>query len=296
MTPGEASTSRAEAGGPRRAVQARASAPVVPGRRHGGSAAADPAWRTPGPLRITMTDVHVQGRRAAMLDVDRFTLVSGECVLLAGEPGQGHTALALVATGRLAPHTGTVTLTASDGSATTSPEALRAVTAVVDLPGVSEPDDTLTTATVVAEDLALARAASGRTAVRRWLEAHQLWDHRADRMDDLPGPVRTALLASLAAERPGVRFLVLSLPDRHGGDPAAWWALAQAFAHRGYGVLVQSNRSSARDLGATLPPARGGVAPRSRPVEALRGGADEVPLVELTAGTDGPRTGSREAS
>ena len=38
----------------------------------------------------------------------------------------------------------------------------------------------------------------------------------------------------------------------------------------GYGVLVQCTRSSARDLGADLPPARGDDALRAAPVEALR--------------------------
>ncbi len=222
-----------------------------------------------GELRLALRHVHVDGRRGALLDLRDLTLATGECLLLAGEPGQGNSALALVATGRLRPTRGTVTLTGADGPVHGAQAALRAASAVVDLPGVSEPDDVLTVRTVVAEGLALARRRADPWAVRRWLHEHQLWEHRERRIDDVYGPARTALLTSLAAESPHVRFLVLTLPDRHGGEAAGWWAVARTFAGRGYGVLVLASRSSARDLGATLPATRGDQS-RTAPREALR--------------------------
>ena len=95
-------------------------------------------------MQITVDDVQVEGRRAPLLETTSLTLSSGECVLLAGEPGHGHTALALVATGRLAPFSGTVALVEDDGTTTTTvPADLRRVTAVVDVPGISEPDEAL---------------------------------------------------------------------------------------------------------------------------------------------------------
>ncbi|QDW61222.1 hypothetical protein [Oerskovia sp. KBS0722] len=221
-------------------------------------------------MQIAMDDVQVEGRRAPMLEATTLTLASGECVLLAGEPGHGHTALALVATGRLAPFTGTVTLVGDDGATTTATADLRRVTAVVDVPGISEPDEALTVGDVVAEELSLAGQRSLPGHAKRWLDAHDLLDRRGDRVDELHGTLRTALLTSLASERADVRFLVLTLPDRHGGEPSGWWAVAESLAALGYGVLVQCTRSSARDLGADLPPARGDDALRAAPVEALR--------------------------
>ncbi|WP_188037529.1 hypothetical protein, partial [Actinotalea sp. JY-7885] len=220
-------------------------------------------------MQITMSDVHVRGRRAVMLELGGLTLTTGQAVLLAGEPGQGLTALALAATGRLSPFDGTVTLVDDDGATTTDPAELRRVTAVVDLPGVSEPDDAVPLGTVVAEDLALARVPAGPGATRRWLAEHDLSDRAGLRVDDIPGDLRTELLATLAAERPDVRFLVLTMPERHGGEPARWWQLAQELAALGYGVLVQCSRSCARDLGADVPPARS-EADAPAPVEALR--------------------------
>ncbi|MBM7479929.1 hypothetical protein ACFP63_07680 [Oerskovia jenensis] len=250
-------------------------------------------------MQIAMDDVQVEGRRSPMLEATTLTLASGECVLLAGEPGHGHTALALVATGRLAPYTGTVTLVDDDGTTSTSTADLRRVTAVVDVPGISEPDEALTVGDVVAEELSLAGQRSLPGHAKRWLDAHDLLDRRGDRVDELHGALRTALLSSLASEREDVRFLVLTLPDRHRSEPSNWWSVAESLAALGYGVLVQCTRSSARDLGADLPPARGDDALRAAPVEALRTrpapAVAEVPAVPNAAAVAGEPAGPDEA-
>jgi len=204
-------------------------------------------------VQITLSGVRVEGRRDPMLEATDLSWSTGECLLVAGEPGHGHTALALVATGRFVPSSGTVRL---DG-ATVPPSALRARTAVVDVPGISEPDDALSLADVVAEGLALAGRRSLPRDVTGWLDERALTEDRGRRVDQLPGVVRTAVLAALATEDPDVRFVVLTLPDRHGGEPSGWWETARTLAASGLGVLVQCTRSSARDLGVDLPPARG---------------------------------------
>lgn len=213
-------------------------------------------------MQIVLRGVSVQGRREPMLVETELRWSTGECLLVAGEPGQGHTALALVATGRLRPTQGEVAVL-DDGPATDEADAqllsertaeLRRVSAVVDVPGVSDPDDALTVADVAAEGLALAGRRSLPSDVTQWLTAHSLHAVRRRRVDSLGGTVRTTLLASLAAEDPDVRFLVLTLPDRHGGDPGGWWGIARGFAERGLGVLVQCTRGSARMLGADVPP------------------------------------------
>lgn len=221
-------------------------------------------------MRVVLKGITVEGRHGPLLELDHFSLETGECVLLAGEPGQGNTAMALVATGHLAPFSGTVTLVDDEGAEIHDKPHLRRSSAVVDLPAVSEPDDALPVGTIVAEGLALARRNASPGEPTRWLRERG-WDElREDRVDGLRPALRTAILTALATERDHVRFLVLSLPDRHGGEPDEWWEIAQGYASRGYAVLVQSGRSSARDLGADLPPARGDQARRNTPVEALR--------------------------
>lgn len=224
----------------------------------------------PRPKRIQLDGVRLDGRRSSVLELDTLSLQVGECLLVAGEPGQGHTALALVATGRMLPTSGTVELLDGDGTVSTSSALLRRVTALVDLPGVSEPDEVVPLHTVVAEELAYAHRPARAGRMNPWLDSQGLLDRRNERFEDLYGGDRTELLTRLAAQRLDVRFLVLTLPDRHGGDPRRWWGLAQEFAGQGYGVLAQCLRPTARDLGATLPTARGPEALRRRPVEALR--------------------------
>ncbi|MFI2102964.1 hypothetical protein ACH436_06710 [Isoptericola sp. NPDC019693] len=228
-------------------------------------------------MQITLSGVRVEGRRDPMLESTDLTWSTGECLLVAGEPGHGHTALALVATGRFVPSSGTVRL---DG-AVVPPSALRARTAVVDVPGISEPDDALSLADIVAEGLALAGRRSLPRDVSRWLEERSLTDERGRRVDQLPGVVRTAVLAALATENPDVRFVVLTLPDRHGGEPSGWWETARTLAASGLGVLVQSTRSSARDLGVDLPPARG--ATLHEPPQVVRREQPGAPVEETGA-------------
>ena len=55
----------------------------------------------------------------------------------------------------------------------------------------------------------------------------------------------------LASARPGVDGLVLVSPDRHGGDPAQWWELAEEFADRGFAVLVIAGEAAAAALADT---------------------------------------------
>ncbi|UVS80322.1 ABC transporter ATP-binding protein [Actinokineospora sp. UTMC 2448] len=181
---------------------------------------------------------------AGMLAATSLRVGSGQLAVVAGEPGDGHTAFGLAITGRLRPTSGTVT----------GVEPRRA--AVVDAPGVSEPEGKLRTADVIAEALALAgrRADAGEIA-----RGHGL-DPRA-RFEAAPAEARTALLTDLAA----ADLLVLDSPDRHSGDPQAWWPTALRHARRGRAVVVLCGGAAARLLPIT--PALLGETEQPEPLE-----------------------------
>ena len=195
---------------------------------------------------IHADQVAVSGRRGALLEPTSLTLRTGERHLVTAEPGPGHSALALVLAGRMRPTSGRVTI---DGAADDA--ALRHAVALVDTPGDSEPDDALPVGTVVGEELALAGLPAGPRAVSSWLEGHGV-PSRHVHFGELAPLTRTRVLAELAAARPQVRYLVLTLPERHGGDPAGWWDLAAELADRDHGVLVQTTTTTARVLAAGL--------------------------------------------
>ncbi|CAH0194815.1 hypothetical protein SRABI128_01598 [Microbacterium sp. Bi128] len=69
------------------------------------------------------------------------------------------------------------------------------------------------------------------------------------------------MLLELAALRRGVEGLVLVAPDRHGGEPGAWWRIAEEFAERGYAVLVIAGEASRTTLDTSDQTTRRGPAP-----------------------------------
>lgn len=197
-------------------------------------------------MEILARGVSVDGPHGPLLRPTSLRIRTGELVLVAGQPGSGHTALALALAGQLRPDTGDVLLDGRPDRA-----GLRRRVAVVDAPQVTEPDDALKLSAVVAEELALAGAPAGRAAVGTWLAGRDAGQHAASRLRVVPADVRTRLLADLAAARPGVEVLVLDCPDRHTDDPAAWWDIAQTHAARGLAVVALSTGSAARHLDVT---------------------------------------------
>jgi ABC-type transport system involved in cytochrome c biogenesis ATPase subunit len=183
-----------------------------------------------------------QGRRR-LLEPTSLEVATGEILLVSGEPGHGHTCLALVLSGRLAADSGGVTV---DGSA--DPAHLRAAVALVDVPGVSAPDDGNRLTTIVSEELAMAKRPASRRQVKNWLAAQGYADMVGSRIEALPGAVRVAVLARLAVLRPDVRFVVIGLPEQHGGLPEWWLQIAEGLAAEGFGVVVTTSPSTAASL------------------------------------------------
>lgn len=194
-------------------------------------------------MQLEAVGVSVIGPHAPMLTGTSVRVDEKQVVLLTGYPGPGHVAAALAFSGRLKPDTGEVTLQGSS-----DPAVLRRRVAVVDAPGITEPDDALPVQTVVGEELAMAGHKAGRKAVLEWLKEHGAAEHAATRFEHLPVAARTRLLAELTVARPDVKVVILTMPDRHGGDPHEWYALGQDLADRGYAVLITCADTSARLL------------------------------------------------
>jgi hypothetical protein len=149
----------------------------------------------------------------------------------------------LIAGGRLAPDRGRVLLDGRD-----DPRALRAAVALVDTPMVADPPDDLPVATVVREELLFAGRRTRRRDVDAVLDALGLASWRRSPVADLPPAGRIRLLAGLAALRPGVRALVLTSPERHGGDAADWTGIATELTAAGTPVLVIGGAAVGRAL------------------------------------------------
>ncbi|GDY31089.1 ATP-binding cassette domain-containing protein [Gandjariella thermophila] len=221
-------------------------------------------------MEIRAQRVGVEGAHGPLLRPTSLRVRSGEVAVVSGEPGDGHTALALALSGRMRPTSGTVLLDGRD-----NPRALRRRVAVVDAPGVSAPDDALDLATVVGEELAYAGARASHRAVATWLAERDATSYARQRVEAVPAELRTRLLVELAARRPGVDAVVLVCPDRHGGDPHDWWQLAVEQADAGRAVVALCGSHAAAQL--DMPTARLGAHEQPPPLMVPAAGAGPEP-------------------
>jgi hypothetical protein len=180
----------------------------------------------------------------APLDV---VLTENGPVGVAAEGDRAPMLASLIAGGRLVPDRGQVQL---DGRA--DPAVIRAAVALVDTPMAADPPDDLPVATVVREELLFAHRGTRRRDVDAVLDSLDLTRWRRSPVADLPPAARITLLAGLAAQRPGVRALVLTSPERHGGDAAEWVGIVADLTASGTPVLVVGGAAVARALPATI--------------------------------------------
>lgn len=213
-------------------------------------------------MRVELTQV-AKGRALPPTSV---AFASGRASLAVAETEQRPTVLGLIASGRMRPSAGTVTIDDVPDAST-----LRRRVALVDAPDVSDPAPNVIVAGVVGEELMFAGHRSDPLAVRAWLDEHGVRALARVPIAAVDPTVRLRLLLELAALRPDVEGMVLVSPDRHGGDPRDWWRLAQEFASRGLAVLVIAGDAAASVV-AEAPPSPRTARVRLRPTRRLAAG------------------------
>ena len=183
-------------------------------------------------MRIELRGVS-KGRAERALPETSLTFETGRVTLAVAETEQRPTVLGLLASGRMRADTGEVLLDGRKDAA-----GIRRRVALVDALEVSEPAPAVTVAGVVAEELMFAGASPNPFAARRWLDDLGLGELAGTPIGNIEPAARIRILLELAALRKGVEGIVLTSPDRHGGDPADWVELARELAERDLAVLV----------------------------------------------------------
>lgn len=195
-------------------------------------------------IRVTLRDAAVGTGPGAALPPVSASYGAGTPTLLETEGGNRPTVLSLVASGRMKLDGGTVTASTIDAAGeqrALTPARLRRAVALIDTPLVAEHSDDVSIASVVKEELALAARGRNRST-------------RPEGFDDrrpfgvLPADERLRLLIDLALRRPDVEALVITSPERHGGDPARWWRVVRETASRGIAVLVVTDHATVAHL------------------------------------------------
>ena len=212
-------------------------------------------------IRVTLDGAAVGTGRGAALPPVSASYAAGVPTLLATEGGTRPTVLSLVASGRMKLDAGSVEAVDANGHRLT-PAQLRRAVALIDTPLVAEHSDDVSIATVVREELAL--AGRPRLPLRSPL-ASQRRDR--DAFGSLAADDRLRLLIDLTLRRPDVEALVVTSPERHGGEPARWWQVLRETAARGIAVLVVTDAATVAHLDHL---------PQPEPV-----GPDAIPLFDL---------------
>lgn len=190
-------------------------------------------------MRITLHEVS-KGRGGQALAATSLEFHTGAVRFALAETEQRPTVLGLIASGRMRPDAGRVTI---DGAE--SAKQIRRRVALVDAPGASDPHADITLAGVVGEELMFAGVGATPMHARRWLAQLGYEELRSVPIGSVDPAARVRILCELAVLRDGVDGIVLVAPDRHGGSPDGWWRIAAEFADRGYAMLVIVGGSAA---------------------------------------------------
>ncbi|MFT4122703.1 MAG: hypothetical protein QM635_02610 [Microbacteriaceae bacterium] len=200
---------------------------------------------------ITIDSAAIGRGAAAELPPLSVILTPGAPNAIAVETDERPMLLSLLIGGRMRPSAG---LVAIDGG-----RELRRVVALVDTPFVAEPVPSVSLRGAVREELAFARRRTGRAHVEAAIARLGASDWADAPVQALPTAERIRILVELALARPGVEAIVLTSPERHGGDPAEWYP---ALTGREATIVVVTDaptrdrlvRLGARDaLAASLP-------------------------------------------
>ena len=175
---------------------------------------------------LSAHQLHAKGRRDPLLPPTTLAVARGELLLVTGERQDQRTALALLLSGRMKPTGGEL---GWDNSRRT--KQLRLAAALVDSPGVNEPEEHLSVRDLVTEDLALIpRRYRGALLSGPWLKVNRFEDIAALWTEQLEPGRRLELLTALALANPRTDLLVVDSPDRHSADLATWLPRLQELA------------------------------------------------------------------
>jgi ABC-2 type transport system ATP-binding protein len=145
-------------------------------------------------------------------------------------------------------------------------DQLRRRTALVDTPVIAEPTPGIVLKTIVAEEFSFAGQPTSGRAVRSFLADHGLAGYASLPVRALLPADRIRLLSELAVLRDGVDGLIVTSPERHGGEPSQWYGPLAALAERGITVAIVTDYATAGILVSLG--ARDGAAPEPAPEAA----------------------------
>ena len=191
-------------------------------------------------MRVTLDGTSIGRGLGAAVPVLNLSVDAGVPSAIPVESDERPMLVSMLLAGRIRPDAGRILVDGRDDL-----DVLRVSTALVDTPVVAEPGSEIPLATILAEELSFASAASSRRAVRRLLDQHGLIDYARLPVRALPPVDRIRVFSELAVLRPGVTAIVVTSPERHGGESLGWYGPLAQIAARGVTVSIVTDRATA---------------------------------------------------
>jgi ABC-2 type transport system ATP-binding protein len=191
-------------------------------------------------MRVQLLQVAIgRGLGAAVPALD--LIVDGPApVVIAVQTDERPLLVSMLLAGRIRSDSGRVLVDDQENA-----DELRRRTALVDTPIVAEPTAGISLKTVVAEEFSFAGLPTTGRAVRAFLADHGLADYGSLPMRALLPADRIRLLCELAVLRAGVDGIIITSPERHGGEPTEWYGPLAALAERGVTVAIVTDYATA---------------------------------------------------
>ncbi|GAB78747.1 hypothetical protein SAMN05421595_2400 [Austwickia chelonae] len=195
-------------------------------------------------MALVAKEIGLDGLHEPLLMPTSMIAEAGQITVVEGEIGPGSTTFALALAGRVKLSRGEVAWNRD-----TDPALRRRKVAVVNLPDVTEPDGGLHVRTVIGHELALAGQPSRRRDIARFLTERGAADLVKSRWEQAPHGSRTGWLAELAFMEDGVEAIVVTHPDRWGGDVEEWAVPLGELIAEDRVIVIVCTPSTARILG-----------------------------------------------
>jgi ABC-2 type transport system ATP-binding protein len=191
-------------------------------------------------MRVTLDRAAIgRGLGAAVPPLD--LIVDGPApVVIAVQTDERPLLVSLLLAGRIRADSGRVLVDGREDA-----DELRRRTALVDAPIVSEPTPGIALKTVVAEEFSFASVPASGRAVREFLARHDLGDYATLPVRALPPADRIRLFSELAMLRAGIDGIVITSPERHGGEPSEWYGPLAVLAESGIAVTIVTDYATA---------------------------------------------------
>jgi hypothetical protein len=180
-------------------------------------------------MRIAGESISVKGSGGEVFfnSVD-FSLATGKLSIMATDDRQKAVAFSMLASGRLRNYDGTISLNSGDGQKRQSLFALceiRKATAVPYVPKIGEPEEFLKLWRVLKEEFLFAGKNVSKKDILGFIARetdNQFPNPAGLKVKDLPNTMRLKIFTKLAAMRPNVKFIFVTLPEKYGGLPNVW--------------------------------------------------------------------------